>query len=100
MLTRSECGGRSPLPGGELEEGGSGGSHTHPPPALGPILLCLSLRRLCAFLSCVLFSNIYLFIYLAVPGLTCGTWDLCCNNEGSSSCGMQALSCSTWDLVP
>ena len=31
-------------------------------------------------------------IYLAVPGLSCGMWDL--------RCRMWDLSCSTWDLVP
>jgi len=46
-----------------------------------------------------LFLKIFIFIYLAVPGLV----------EGSSvfvaacrifSCGMQALVCGMWDLVP
>ena len=40
-----------------------------------------------------LFKNIYLFIYLAVPGLSCSTWDLLCGMR-ALSCGMQTLSCS------
>ena len=35
---------------------------------------------------------LYLFIYLAVLCLPCGTWDL--------HCGMQTLRGSVWDLVP
>ena len=43
----------------------------------------------------------YLFvIYLAVPGLSCGTWDLLVVACGIFSCSMQTLSCSMWDLVP
>ena len=34
--------------------------------------------------------NIYLFIYLASPGLNCGTQDL--------RCGVWDLRCGTWDL--
>ena len=37
-------------------------------------------------------KNIYLFIYLTVPGLSCGTWDL--------RCCVQDLHCGMWDLVP
>ena len=42
----------------------------------------------------------YLFIYLAVPGLSCGTQDLLVVAHGIFTCGMQTLSCSMWDLVP
>ena len=38
------------------------------------------------------FFNIYLFIYLAAPGLSCSTRDL--------RCSIQALSCDMRDLVP
>ena len=49
--------------------------------------------------STISFLKIFIFIYLAVPGLV----------EGSSvfvaacrifSCGRQALVCGMWDLVP
>ena len=59
-----------------------------------------------------LFLN-YLFIYLAMPGLSCSMrdlrchmWDLCCGMWdplaaacGIFSCSMWTLSCGMWDLV-
>ena len=41
-----------------------------------------------------------IFIYLAVPGLSCGTWDLLLMACEIFSCSMQTLSCGMWDLVP
>ena len=37
-------------------------------------------------------KTLILFIYLAMLGLRCGTWDLCW--------GMPPLTCGMWDLVP
>ena len=59
-------------------------------------------------------SYTLIFIYLAAPGLSCSTWDLCCHVQvlhcsmrdllvmvhGIFSCGMWTLSCGMWDLVP
>ena len=36
-----------------------------------------------------------IFIYLALPSLSCGTWDLRSSLQHTGS-----FSCSTWDLVP
>ena len=36
---------------------------------------------------------LFLFIYLAVPGLHCSMWDI-------FSCSLWTLSCSMWDQVP
>ena len=39
------------------------------------------------------FKNIYLHIYLALQGLSCGTWPL-----SIAACGI--FSCGLWDPVP
>ena len=51
-----------------------------------------TLRELTFKLVVIFFLNIYLFIfiYLAALGLSCGTWDLCC--------GMWDLHCGMRDL--
>ena len=42
----------------------------------------------------------YLFIYLAAPGLSCGTWDLHCGMRDLLVVACELFSCSMWDLVP
>ena len=43
-----------------------------------------------------LFIYFLIFIYLAVPKLSCDSWDL----QSSSQHAMKTLSCSMWNLVP
>ena len=49
-----------------------------------------------------LLSLFFIFIYLAAPGLSSGTWNLLVVASGIfiNSCSMQILGCGTWDLVP
>ena len=54
---------------------------------VSPAILCY--RQLWVFHGLTVF---YLFIYLAAPGLSCSTWDLCCR--------YRIFSCSMQDLVP
>ena len=46
----------------------------------------------------------FLFIYLSVPGLSCGMWSLLLFFSVAAcrtfSCSLQTLICSMWDLVP
>ena len=41
-----------------------------------------------------------IFMYLAAPNLSCGTWDFLGVACGVFSCDMHTLSCGMWDLVP
>ena len=42
----------------------------------------------------------FIFMYLAAPNLSCGTWDFLGMACGVFSCDMHTLSCGIWDLVP
>ena len=47
-------------------------------------------------------KTLFIFTYLAAPGLTCDTWDLhsCLGHAGAFGCSMQTLDCSMQYPVP
>ena len=66
-------------------------------------LLCELAPSRFFFFFCRQRSSFYflIFIFLAVPGLSCSLQDLFCSwSMLIFGCGIQTLSCGVWDLVP